>query len=243
MSLPRLALILPCFNPPAGWCSNILRHYQSIRTALPGIPISLTLINDGSRQSLADADIQLLHSTIPDFQYIHYPENRGKGHALRTGVQSTQAEVYVYTDLDFPYLDDCLTAIARLLLDDQYDIVAGVKGEGYYRSVPFVRKQISRLLQWLTRIFLGLAHADTQCGLKGFNEKGKKVFLETSIERYLFDLEFIYLASAQKDLRMRFHEVILREDIRFSSIGMGLLWKELRSFGHLVWKRFRYKKT
>ena len=63
---------------------------------------------------------------------------------------------------------------------------------------------------------------DTQCGLKGFNQVGREVFLSTTIQRYLFDLEFIFLA-AQKNLRIATEEVQLRPDVILSKMN----WKKL----------------
>ncbi|MBK7037383.1 MAG: hypothetical protein IPH42_13850 [Bacteroidetes bacterium] len=80
--------------------------------------------------------------------------------------------------------------------------------------------------------------SDTQCGLKGFNKKGKDIFLKTTINRYLFDLEFIFLVSRQKEVSMVPVEIELKENIQFSSMRTGILLSEGFNFLKIFFKSF-----
>jgi hypothetical protein len=84
-------------------------------------------------------------------------------------------------------------------------------------------------LRLLIRFFIQIPTDDTQCGLKGFNIKGKEVFLSTSIDRYLFDLEFIFLA-AKKKLTIQKVPVQLKKGIVLSKSNFGILSTELFNF-------------
>ena len=81
----------------------------------------------------------------------------------------------------------------------------------------------------MIRRFLRIPTDDTQCGLKGFNAKGKEVFLQTSIDRYLFDLEFVFL-SARKKLTLKKVVVELRPGIELSYMRWGVLMQEFGNF-------------
>ena len=100
-----------------------------------------------------------------------------------------------------PYEEKSLLEVARLLTSENADVVAGVRADTYYEGVPADRRRISRFLRWMLRTFLGVKVTDTQCGLKGFNQKGREIFLQTTINRFLFDLEFIFLASNDKQIK------------------------------------------
>ena len=61
------------------------------------------------------------------------------------------------------------------------------------------------------------------------NQKGKDIFLQTSIDRYLFDLEFIFL-SARNKLNIKTVEVELRPEIVLSKMNWKILLQEFGNF-------------
>lgn len=144
---------------------------------------------------MADADLALLRTHLPQFTYLHYPGNHGKGYALRTGVKKVQESLCLFTDIDFPYEETSVAAVYEALRAGRGDVVVGMRDESYYAHVPLSRMMISKVLRRSTQLLLGLAVSDTQCGLKGFNRRGQAVFLHGQTDRYLFDLEFVFLAS------------------------------------------------
>jgi hypothetical protein len=115
------------------------------------------------------------------------------------------------------------------LKSENTDVVIGIRGEEYYTHLPQARVRISKLLRWFIKKFLRIPTDDTQCGLKGMNQKGKEVFLQTTINRYLFDLEFIFL-SARKKLSIKTIEVELRPEIVLSKMNWKILLQEFRNF-------------
>lgn len=236
-----LDIILPCFNPPEGWVDKIILSFRRIEAALPGIGLRLILVNDGSTQGLDEKDIARLRSEIPSLQYISSSPNKGKGFALRKGVEAANSKFQIYTDVDFPYEEESLLALFDRLQKEEGDIVAGVRDASYYEGVPVGRKRISKLLRWMLRTFLRLKLTDTQCGLKGFNAKGRALFLSTTIDRFLFDLEFIFLASNDSSIRLIPSPVRLKPHIIFSKVNWRILLNEsfnfMRIFFRGIWKR------
>ena len=71
---------------------------------------------------------------------------------------------------------------------------------------------------------------------KGFNEEGAKVFLDTQIDRFLFDLEFIKL-SAKRKKRIALQEVELKPNIIFSKVGFGILFRESLNFIKVLFRK------
>jgi transketolase N-terminal domain/subunit len=74
---------------------------------------------------------------------------------------------------------------------------------------------------------------DAQSGLKGFNKKGKNLFLQTSINRFLVDTEFLVLANKQK-LDIAVLELNLKNGIKFSSMGWKVLIAEGKNFYKII---------
>ncbi len=234
MKETTLDIVLPCYNPAPGWVQQITQAYAQLSKLLPETRIHIILVNDGSVKGISDADIMQLQQDIPACQYHAYTQNTGKGHALRTGVSKSTADYIIYTDVDFPYTIDSIFRVYNALYQNQCDIAAGVKDAAYYAHVPPVRRFISKVLRFLTASVLRLHISDTQCGLKGFNQKGKALFVRTQINRYLFDLEFIYLASRAQQLTLVPIPVTLRDDVQFSSMRFRTLSQEAWNFIKIV---------
>ncbi|RAK64641.1 glycosyltransferase [Hymenobacter edaphi] len=232
-----LALVLPCYNPPAEWAANVLSSLQRLQQTLPaGTTVHLYLVNDGSTRGVSDADLQLLRAALPAeaFTYLSYPANRGKGHALRTGVQQVQEPLCLFTDIDFPYEETSMATLYQALHSQRCDLAVGVRDDAYYAQVPAARRRVSRLLRRLTRTLLRLPIDDTQCGLKGFNAKGRALFLQTTTDRYLFDLELLLLASRQPAVRTEPVPVALKPGVVLSPLNVRVLLTESRNLLRLL---------
>lgn len=229
MPAAKLDLVLPCFNPINNWEDNVLNSMARIRELLPDVEITLYLVNDGSSKAVAPEKIAKLTQNLPAFHYIHYPVNQGKGYALRKGIAETQNEYCIYTDIDFPYTEESFVTIFRALQNGA-DIAVGVRDEHYYANVPPTRVKISKTLRFFSKKLLNLPVDDTQAGLKGFNRKGREIFLKTRINRYLFDLEFLFEAKKQNNLNIQGLKTTLKPGIVFSKMNSKILLEESVSF-------------
>jgi glycosyltransferase involved in cell wall biosynthesis len=219
-----LTIVLPCYNPQVGWVENILAELDWLKGQLANETIQLIIVNDGTtNQYLGESPFKVCN----DVFFIHRSDNRGKGYSLREGVVLSASEKVIYTDIDFPYERDSFLSIYKAL--KQADVAIGVRSEDYYTNMPKMRVLISKVLRLLIRFFMQIPTDDTQCGLKGFNLNGKAVFLSTTIDRYLFDLEFIYLA-ARKNLIIEKVPVRLKKGIVLSKSNFGILSTEVFNF-------------
>lgn len=234
-----LSVVLPCYNPHfhKDWVDTIIHNMRQIRQKIP--ESELIVVNDGTPENIQDGLEEIRHS-LENVSIISYEVNRGKGYAIRQGIAKASKELVIYTDIDFPYQHESFLRIYRELNETDTDIVVGVKDEAYYEGVPSFRRYISKGLRWMIRNLLSISITDTQCGLKGFKSSVKHLWLEGSIDRYLFDLEMIYNAE-QLHYRIRPLPVKLREGVEFSHVKMNMLTKELKNFLKIVWKSRRNK--
>ncbi|MES2703482.1 MAG: glycosyltransferase family 2 protein [Bacteroidota bacterium] len=230
-----VSLILPCYNPPAGWARAVLSSYTRFCTGLSH-KVELIIVMDGVSRSVTEEAIDFLKKSIPGLVLITYQENRGKGYAIRKGVAQATGDILIYTDIDFPYAPESLLAIYNALNRNECDVAAGVKDETYYSHVPPLRRAISRNLQSLIKVFLSMPVTDTQCGLKGFRSNVKPLFLKTTIKRYLFDLEFIRNCFKSKQYRVKAVPVKLNDNVQFRSMNYRILLPEMANFIKLLFK-------
>ena len=193
------------------------------------------LVNDGSKSGIRTEDIHLLSHKITGFTYIDSPINQGKGGALRDAVRQTTGKWVIYTDADYPYLIANAVEMFHLLSSDAADVVVGVRDEQYYDQLPLGRKIFSLSLKVMNYLFFPqLKVKDTQSGLKGFNQKGKEIFLKTRIPAFLFDMEFLVLASKRPDIRIQWIYVQAREGIVFSTMRAKTILTELANFAYIL---------
>jgi glycosyltransferase involved in cell wall biosynthesis len=223
-----LTIVLPVYNPQPEWYLNIEHRFKELKSLLKDFSLSLIIINDGSKVEINKEQISWLKSTIYELSYLEYSENQGKGYALRHAISQVKSDFVMYTDNDFPFQNSSMIEVASRL--ESYDLVVGIKNENYYNQLPAQRKFISKSLRRLIKIvFPKMITSDTQCGLKAMNSKGKDIFLQTTINRYLFDLEFIYNAG-KAGLKCCTVPVELREGIQFSTMNNKVLIHEFKNF-------------
>lgn len=195
-------------------------------------------MNDGSKSGIRKEDFRLLEREIGSFTFIDSQINQGKGGALRDAVRQTTGKWVIYTDADYPYLIDNAVEMFRLLSTDAADVVVGVRDEQYYDQLPLGRKIFSLSLKVMNYLFFPqLKVKDTQSGLKGFNQKGKDVFLKTRIPAFLFDMEFLVLASKNPEIRIQWIYVQAREGIVFSTMRAKTILTELFNFASILFRR------
>lgn len=238
MSQPKtLDIILPCYNPRDGWEIALSNSISNIRSMLPaGVLNSVIIVNDGSTTGFCEAAVSRLMQAHSEVKLVEYPENRGKGFAVRKGIESSTSDLQIYTDIDVPYAESSIKQFYDCLEADSADVVLASRGDSYYNSLSGFRRILSKSLRWLNGFLFGLKIKDTQGGLKGFNAKGKQVFLQTTIDRYLFDLEFIQKASKSALILTAF-DVQLKPDIALPSPSLSILLKELHNFISLLFSR------
>lgn len=77
---------------------------------------------------------------------------------------------------------------------------------------------------------------DTQSGLKGFNQRGKQIFLKTQIAAFLFDMEFLVLASNDVTIKVDWIYLQVRDGVHFSGMKLKTIITELINFIR-IWVR------
>ncbi len=229
-----VSIVLPYYNPPENWHENVAEQYALLASRIAE-PVHLILVNDGSTHGATAEQAAFIQAQIPTSLFVSYPGNKGKGYAIRQGVSRADTDIILYTDIDFPYTNDSILEIYNALKAGKADVVIGVKNEVYYDNVPPSRRFISKMLRRMIRAFFSIPTADTQCGLKGFRKNIKPIFLSTTVNRYLFDLEFIRNAYKAKHDILPI-PVILKAGVQFRKVNYSILLPEVFNLVKLMFK-------
>lgn len=227
-------VVIPFYNPPVGWEGFLIDQFQRLKTTFETDHLRFILIDDGSTdqaavlkgyEGLLSAGLTILTQRVSP--------NKGKGYALRQGVSVSDAQYTLYTDVDLPYSAESMKSVLEALKCGN-DVAMGYRKKDYYASVPWFRKGLSELFRFVLKVLLKFPITDTQCGLKGMNSLGRSVFLQTRINRFLVDMEFIKLTTQDRALKVTPVVVQLREGVQFSKMGTGVLLHEALNFVKLL---------
>jgi len=232
----QLAIVLPMCKPRRNWQATLINNIIEVEKALPDVSIQFIVVNDGFENPELLIRFALLNEAYTNLQCTSYGQNKGKGFALRTGVLAALAPYVITTDIDFPYLTKNLVNMYQQLLKG-YQIVAGKRTTHYYQRVPLKRKVISMACVLGNRILLNLPDCDAQSGLKGFNAAGRKVFLSTTINRFMVDTEFLTSCYRQQMI-VKIIPLELKPFIEFSGMGVKVLLTETKNL-LLIVKRLK----
>lgn len=225
-------IILPCFNPNENWHLELLNFHNAIKKFYD---VNFIVVNDGSVFGNVEGQIKTIKENNVKINYISYENNMGKGYALRQGVKLAGSLYLIYTDIDFPFTNVSTLNLINCLVKEDNDLVVGYRDETYYqKKMSGFRKILSKSFRILTRNILKMPVSDTQCGLKGFNQKGKEEFLKTTINRYLFDFEFIYLSNRNKKLKIMPIPVELKDNIVFSKMRFKIIIQEFLNLLYIL---------
>jgi hypothetical protein len=233
-------LIVPCFNPAPGWEKMFVYHLHKLKIELSktNFPLfQVFLINDGSFKNFDSREINSVKKAAIPIRVIENGKNYGKGYSLRKGTELANSPYTVYTDLDFPFGTESIVEIL-MNLEKGYDIVLGARSSfEYYRRATLGRRLMSKSLMLVNKHLLRLPFEDTQAGIKGFNQTGKNIFLSTTINRFLFDLEFVKIACSFPDIRIQSISVSNSESLLLSSFRFKTILIELINFIRILVKR------
>lgn len=221
-------IVCPCFNPPAEIIEHVSLTLGTLRKMFPQTRLHLIVVNDGSTRNFDNEKQKRFLSVIEDSEILNL-EHGGKGCAVRGGMAHSKSRLTIYTDIDMPYsLESMAEVINRVMTGT--DVVIAIRNHSYYSNLSLMRKMMSYGSKWLNRLCLHTRFCDTQGGLKGFSAKAKKVMLKTTINDFLFDTEFVMLASRDKTMKIEEVQTSLRNGIVMSRMSTKVLMRELKNF-------------
>lgn len=189
----ELTVIIPCYNE-----ASRLQGLIELVRAEQARPWEWLFVDDGSTDETAARLAELAKELPERVRVLSYTPNRGKGYAVRQGVEAAQGELCGYVDADLAaspltfldYLgDEAIRRGETLLVGIRLKTQAGQVQRYLYRHL------MGRVFQTFTNVLLGLSVYDTQCGFKLLQTaRARELSGEMSIEGFAFDVELLALA-------------------------------------------------
>ncbi|MFM8551331.1 MAG: dolichyl-phosphate beta-glucosyltransferase [Nitrospiraceae bacterium] len=192
-----LSIVIPAYNE----AQRILPYVQNITAYLAqrGQPYEILVVDDGSQDRTASI-VEQFQSHNHAIRLIRLPTNRGKGQAVRTGMQQARGKRRLLADADgatpIQELERLEAAINR-----GADIAIGSRPLAYHDPRYTVQARWHRsvsgnLFNWFVQRLGIPGIRDTQCGFKLFRDSvAQDLFGVACIDGYGFDLELLYIAQ------------------------------------------------
>jgi len=217
----RIAVLLPCYNEEAAIGATV----EGFRRALPEATVYVYDNNSRDRTKEVAALAGAVVRTEPQ---------QGKGRVVRRMFADIEADVYIMADGDLTYDPEAAPEMVRMLLDDQLDMIVGIRKheavEAYRGGHVLGNKLFTSLLSGL----FGRSFTDIFSGYRAFSRRFVKSFPILSSG---FEIETEMSVHAL-ELRMPVGEVETRygarpegSESKLSTYGDG--WRILKTIATL----------
>lgn len=196
---PDLSVIIPAYNE----AERIIPTLQRINDYLASSSLSseILVVLDGPTDNTRGV-LREVAEKVPNLRILDRRHNRGKGYTVREGMQKASGRLRLFCDADNS-TDIAHFDKMRPLFKDGYDIVIASRhskdAAGARQVVPQARYK--RIIGKVGNIIVQSVAVpgiwDTQCGFKAFRaEAAERIFSQTKIEGWGFDIEVLALARA-----------------------------------------------
>src|SRR5687768_1120290 len=190
---PEISIILPVYNCYTAFTRGINNLKQTLKALQ--LTNEVIVVNDGSETYFDQINEEAVRQ---ECKLISYRKNRGKGYAVKQGVQTALGKVIIYMDGDLPFNLNIIDDAMAIFKNQHADIVIGNRtiNSSIIEGNKNFRKFGSRLVSGFANLILIKNIPDTQCGFKAFkNEVAKHIFSKQRITGYSFDIEILFLAQ------------------------------------------------
>lgn len=195
----QLSLVIPAYNEGA----KIHKDIEVTAKYLQGRPHSseLIIVDDGSRDdtgSVARRAAERFGSQKVKIRVVDYGGNRGKGFAVRYGIEQAEGAIIGFMDsglcVPLRYIE---VAIAAIENGAPFAIASRrLPGTRITRAQPLYRRVGSKVFWYLMKGLMGVQVTDTQCGFKFFSrEVAKGLFSSVRTDGFMFDIESLMIAG------------------------------------------------
>ena len=163
-------------------------------------------VNDGSFDSsktlIKNYIVKKNRENKYNFILITYNKNKGKGFALKKGVQRSKKEWILTLDVDlsakFSELNSWLNK-KYILKEKNFSFFGSRILSGANVDAIYIRKFLGNFFRIFENIIIGSNIKDTQCGFKLYHKSyAKKVFKSLKTSGFAHDVEIIFLLKKNK---------------------------------------------
>jgi glycosyltransferase involved in cell wall biosynthesis len=224
-------VIVPAYNEEAT-IDEVIRRIEDVD--LGDMDVEIVIVDDAS----TDSTRRLLeaHHGRPGIKVLRHESNRGKGAAIRTGLDSVSGDLVVIQDADLEYDPNDIPGLVKPIVDEAADVVFGSRFAGSVQNMRLRNLVANKVLAWTATLLFGQRVTDEATCYKVFVTDTLRSF-DLECERFEFCPEV-----TAKTLRRGYRLVEVPIDYRARTTETG---KKIKARDGLeaIWTllRFRFK--
>lgn len=254
----NLSVIVPAYNeeerlPPM--LDEAIDFLEARLKAHPKYTYEIIVVSDGSRDGTTNVTESYTRKYGSNkVRCLKLIKNRGKGGAVRLGVQSCRGAVILFADADGASKFEDLTKLEealKVIMKCDYitdpsnvknSVAIAIGSRAHLEQESLATRSIFRNIlmygfHFLVWLFAVKDIKDTQCGFKLFTRQAAYMCFESlHVNRWAFDVELLYIAQR---LNIPIVEIPIRwTEIDGSKITPVLSWLQMGCDLGLIWLKY-----
>jgi glycosyltransferase involved in cell wall biosynthesis len=159
-----VSVVVPVYNEQAT-VAQVVEQLLELE-----LPLEVLLVDDGSTDG-SPAELARLAAAHDEVKVLTQPVNRGKGAAVRRGINESSGDILLIQDADLEYSPSDIPALIDPLLSGKADAVFGTRlrgGAHPQRAHLFWHYAGNRFLTLLSNVLYNTTISDMEVGYKAF---------------------------------------------------------------------------
>jgi glycosyltransferase involved in cell wall biosynthesis len=210
----KLSVIVPVFDE-RNTVVEILRRMRAVE--LP-VDLEVIVVDDGSTDGTRDVLRQLADSTV---RVVNHQANRGKGAAIRTGLEHVTGDLVLVQDADLEYDPEDWPKLIAPVLRGKARVVYGSRFTGERRNMLFLHWVGNRFLSLITNVLYNTTLSDMETCYKLFDRKL---------------LDSITIRASRFEFEPEVTAKILRQGIRIYEVPISYTGREFDEGKKITWR-------
>jgi glycosyltransferase involved in cell wall biosynthesis len=220
----KLSVVIPAYNEERT-IQTILQAVRQV-TLIGGFTKEIVVVNDCS-QDQTDAEIRQFRADHPDVQltYVKHTINRGKGAAIRTGIQYASGDYIIVQDADLEYDPEEFNLLLKPVVRGMADVVYGSRfiGGNAHRILFFWHTIGNKFLTMLSNVCNDLNITDMETCYKLVKAS---LLQQIDLKENRFGFEPELTAKIARIPGVRIYEVGISYYGRTYAEGKKINWKD-----------------
>ena len=224
MSNSTVSVVIPAYNEEENIGDILLRTNATLKTI--GVPYEIIVVDDGSSDETRQRSMKYKATVLSN------GTNRGKGYALKKGMQNANGSILITIDADGSHQPEDIPKLVVPLLNGA-DIVFGSRFIGKREQYSTKKLHIfgNRLFNFLIALLTGKRVTDSQTGFRAYK---KKIIEEIEITSHGYEVETELTVKSLKNGHVIREEPITFEKRQNGSSHLNPLFDGIKIFKTIV---------
>ncbi|HXY92238.1 MAG TPA: glycosyltransferase family 2 protein [Acidimicrobiia bacterium] len=210
----KLSVIVPVYDER----NTVVEVVRRMRAVDIPLDREIVLVDDGSTDGTGAVLQQLTDSTV---RVVHHPQNRGKGMAIRSGLEQVTGDLVLIQDADLEYDPEDWPKLLAPVLRGKARVVYGSRFTGERRNMLFLHWVGNRFLSLVTNILYNTTLSDMETCYKLFD---RRLICGLNLRASRFDFEPEVTAK------------VLRQGIRIYEVPISYAGREFHEGKKITWR-------